>query len=191
MAEWRVTCSSIHHHKWGLIFPSFTQPSPMGRPDRTPHPTDATTDSSSPSTSLDDPCDQCRTRRPGPMCGPDGRNHMSHCMAVQCAGIPSTDLQAGPCQSQVCLTQYTPSFQVCFTHPGYTSLSFPTQTKPLACYEVLLFSRMHAKITHVLARWCASIEKGLQPAWDIMGVLLATSEHVVRSLLMTFLQLCG
>ena len=49
----------------------------------------------------EDDCDMCRQLRPGPVCGPDGRNHLTRCTAVNCSGFSPVDLANGPCQSQV------------------------------------------------------------------------------------------
>ena len=48
-----------------------------------------------------DTCERCRRLHPGPVCGPDGRNHLTVCAAVNCAGFSPVDLERGPCQSQV------------------------------------------------------------------------------------------
>ena len=48
-----------------------------------------------------DTCEKCKRLRPGPVCGPDGRNHLTECAAVNCAGFSPVDLERGPCQSQV------------------------------------------------------------------------------------------
>ena len=49
-----------------------------------------------------DLCRECeRKSPPGPVCGPDGRNHISSCAALHCAGVSPLDIQLGPCQSQV------------------------------------------------------------------------------------------
>lgn len=49
-----------------------------------------------------DQCRECEKRSPpGPVCGPDGRNHISSCAALHCAGVSPLDIQLGPCQSQV------------------------------------------------------------------------------------------
>ena len=52
-------------------------------------------------TTVPDPCDMCRDQPTSPVCGPDGRNHLSRCTAIYCAGIPAVELKDGPCQSQV------------------------------------------------------------------------------------------
>ena len=52
-------------------------------------------------TTMPDPCDMCRDEPTSPVCGPDGRNHLSRCTAIYCAGIPAVELKDGPCQSQV------------------------------------------------------------------------------------------
>lgn len=79
----------------------FTPCSPLQDPnERTPSP-DPMVDSPSFDETATDPCDACRAMPLDPTCGPDGRNHLSRCTAVRCAGIPAVNLQEGPCQSQV------------------------------------------------------------------------------------------
>ena len=68
-----------------------------------------------------DACDMCVVMPLGPTCGPDGRNHLSRCTAVQCASIPPVLLQEGPCQSQVTLSEPgspSPQSQVTPSEPG-------------------------------------------------------------------------
>ena len=50
----------------------------------------------------EDACDRCQELPPGPVCGPDGRNHLTRCSAVNCADFSPVELEGGPCQSQVC-----------------------------------------------------------------------------------------
>ena len=55
-----------------------------------------------PSGNESDVCNQCRREGPpGPVCGPDGRNHISSCAAIKCAGVSPLDIRTGPCQSEV------------------------------------------------------------------------------------------
>ena len=64
----------------------------------------------------------CSKYPPSPVCGPDGRNHLSRCAAINCAGIPAVDLLDGPCQSHV-WKQINNSH---FSDIAYTRLDHPT-----------------------------------------------------------------
>ena len=55
-----------------------------------------------PTESSSDRCLECEKQHPpGPVCGSDGRNHISLCSALHCAGVPPTDIHPAPCQSRV------------------------------------------------------------------------------------------
>ena len=49
-----------------------------------------------------DKCHQCMLQHPpAPVCGSDGRNHISLCSAMHCAGVPPVTISHSPCQSRV------------------------------------------------------------------------------------------
>ena len=50
----------------------------------------------------EDSCRACEKGPPAPVCGPNGINYRSICVAVNCSRIPPADLENGPCQSHVC-----------------------------------------------------------------------------------------